>query len=57
MGLWRFSPIVYSADGNNAMFFYSEYCGHTCGENTVVWARKGSAGKWEVRRTAILSIY
>lgn len=57
MGLWRFSPIVYSAAGNDAMFFYSEYCGHTCGENTVVWARKDSVGKWEVRLTAILSIY
>jgi hypothetical protein len=57
MGLWRFSPIVYSVDGNDAMFFYSETCGHTCGENTVVWARKHSAGSWEVRRTAILSIY
>jgi hypothetical protein len=56
-GLWRFSPIVYSADRNDAMFFYSESCGHTCGEDTVVWARKDSIGKWEVRRTAILSIY
>jgi hypothetical protein len=57
MGLWKFSPIVYSGDGKDAMFFYSEYCGHACGEDTVVWARKDSAGKWDVRRTAILIIY
>jgi len=57
MGLWRFSPIVYSADGRDATFFYSEYCGRICREDTVVWARKDSAGKWDVRRTAILIIY
>jgi len=53
-GLWAFSPIVYSADGTDAMFYYSEYCGHTCGENTLVWAGKDPDGKWAVRRTAIL---
>jgi hypothetical protein len=57
LGLWAFSPIVYSGDGTDAMFYYSEYCGQTCGENTLVWLRKDSDGKWAVRRTAILVIY
>jgi hypothetical protein len=57
MGLWSFSPIVYSADGNDAMFHYGEDCGHTCGEQTLVWARKGPGGRWDIRRTAILVIY
>ena len=57
LGLWAFSPVVYSADGTDAMFYYSEYCGHTCGENTLVWLRKDPDGKWAVRRTAILMIY
>ncbi len=57
LGLWAFSPIVYSADGTEAMFYYSEYCGHTCGENTLVWVRKDPDGKWAMRRTAILVIY
>ena len=56
-GLWAFTPVAYSADGNDAMFAYSEYCGRTCGEDVVVWARKNTAGRWEVRRTAILVIY
>jgi hypothetical protein len=56
-GLWAFTPVAYSADGNDAMFAYSEYCGRTCGEDVVVWARKNAAGRWEVRRTAILVIY
>ena len=57
LGLWAFSPVVYSANGMDAMFYYSEYCGHTCGENTLAWLRKDSDGKWAVRRTAILIIY
>jgi len=57
LGLWGFTPIVYSAEGIDAMCYYSEYCGHTCGENTLVWVRKDPDGKWAVRRTAILVIY
>src|SRR6476661_3951061 len=55
-GLWTFTPVVYSADGKDAMFSYTELCGRQCGEDVVVWARKNAAGKWEVRRTAILTI-
>jgi hypothetical protein len=55
-GLWSFTPVAYSADGNDAMFSYTELCGRKCGEDVVVWARKNAAGKWEVRRTLILTI-
>src|SRR3954468_22442939 len=55
-GLWSFTPVAYSADGNDAMFSYTELCGRRCGEDVVVWARKNAAGKWEVRRTLILTI-
>jgi hypothetical protein len=55
-GLWTFTPVAYSVDGNDAMFSYTELCGRTCGEDVVVWARKNAAGKWEVRRTVILTI-
>jgi hypothetical protein len=56
-GLWRFSPIVYSANGKDAMFSYTQSCGTACGETTLVWARKDPGGKWDVVRTAILVIY
>lgn len=55
-GLWSFTPVAYSPDGNDAMFSYTELCGRRCGEDVVVWARKNAAGKWEVRRTAIITI-
>lgn len=55
-GLWSISPIVYSADGTDAMFSYLEYCGRNCGEDVTVWVRKNAAGKWEIRRTAIIEI-
>jgi hypothetical protein len=55
-GIWRFSPVAYSADGREALFYYSVFCGVTCGESTLVWARKDDAGRWEIRRTAILVI-
>src|SRR3954467_6487804 len=55
-GLWSFTPVAYSADGNDAIFSYTELCGRRCGEDVVVWARKNAAGKWEVRRTLILTI-
>jgi hypothetical protein len=55
-GLWTFTPVVYSADGKDAMFSYSELCGRKCGEDVVVWARKSDSGKWEVRRTNIITI-
>lgn len=56
-GLWSFTPIAYSAGGSDAMFSYTQSCGTTCGETTLVWARKDPGGKWEVTRTAILVIY
>lgn len=55
-GLWSITPIVYSADGTHAMFSYLEYCGRNCGEDVTVWLRKDAAGKWSVKRTAILTI-
>jgi hypothetical protein len=55
-GLWSFTPVAYSADGNDAIFSYTELCGRRCGEDVVVWARKNAAGKWEVRRTVIITI-
>ena len=55
-GLWSFTPVVYSADGTDAMFSYLESCGRHCGEDVTVWARKNAAGKWEIRRTAIIEI-
>jgi hypothetical protein len=55
-GLWSFTPVAYSIDGNDAMFSYTQLCGRRCGEDVVVWARKNAAGKWEVRRTVTLTI-
>jgi hypothetical protein len=55
-GLWSFTPVVYSADGSDAMFSYLEYCGRGCGEDVVVWVRRNAAGKWEIRRTEIITI-
>lgn len=55
-GLWAFTPVAYSADKTDAMFSYSELCGRKCGEDVVVWLRKNAASKWEVRRTAIITI-
>ena len=55
-GLWSIPPIVYSARGTDAMFSYLEYCGRNCGEDVTVWLKKDPAGKWSVKRTAILTI-
>ncbi|HEY1953176.1 MAG TPA: hypothetical protein VGG76_10245 [Gemmatimonadaceae bacterium] len=55
-GLWTFTPVAYTADGNDAMFAYSELCGKKCGEDVIVWERKNAAGKWEVRHTLIQTI-
>ena len=55
-GVWSFSPVVYSRDGKDAMFYYSLACGQMCGEQTIVWARKDAKGVWGIRRTAILVI-
>lgn len=56
-GIWMFSPIAYSKDGRSALFYYRVICGSLCGEQTLVWARKDAAGKWEVWRSAMLIIY
>ena len=55
-GLWSITPIVYTVDGTDAMFSYLEYCGRNCGEDVTVWLKKDAAGKWSVKRTAILTI-
>ncbi len=55
-GVWQLSPIAYSREGRDAMFYYRLMCGMQCGEETIVWARKDARGKWDIRRTAILRV-
>jgi len=55
-GVWQISPIAYSRDGRDAMFYYRLVCGTECGEETIVWAKKNPKGIWEIRRTAILRV-
>jgi len=55
-GVWKFSPIVYSRNGRDALLYYRLVCGAECGEDALVWAGKAATGKWEIRRTAILGI-
>lgn len=55
-GVWRVSPIAYSPDGKDAMFYYRVVCGLRCGEEAIVWARKDEKGRWFLRHTAILAV-
>lgn len=55
-GVWRVSPIAYSPDSKDAMFYYRVLCGRRCGEDAIVWARKNAKGRWDIRHTAILSV-
>jgi len=55
-GVWQFSPIAYSRDGREAMFYYRMVCGSLCGEQTIVWETKDGKGRWQIKRTAILFI-
>lgn len=55
-GVWQLSPIAYSRDGGDAMFYYRLVCGGLCGEETVVWATRDSRQRWQIKRTAILTI-
>jgi len=55
-GVWQFSPIAYSRDGREAMFYYRMVCGSLCGEETIVWVTKKPNRGWEIKRTAILVI-
>lgn len=55
-GVWRVSPIAYSADSKDAMFYYRVVCGLRCGEEAIVWARKDAKGRWDIRHTAILAV-
>lgn len=55
-GIWQLSPIAYSRDVHDAMFYYRLVCGMQCGEETIVWARKDAKGRWQISRTAILRV-
>ena len=55
-GVWQLSPIAYSRDGREAMFYYRLVCGTSCSEQTLVWVAKNSKGGWDIKRTAILDI-
>lgn len=39
-GLWTFSPVAYSPDGNDARFTYMFVCGSLCGGYSFVWAAR-----------------
>jgi hypothetical protein len=56
-GLWQFSPVAYSRNGTDAMFYYMYTCGSLCGNASLVWASKDSDGEWHHRRTAQLVIF
>lgn len=55
-GVWRVSPIAYSPNSKDAMFYYRVVCGLRCGEEAIVWARKDAKGRWDIRHTAILGV-
>jgi len=50
-GYEAFSPIGYSSNGSEALFYHEHSCGSLCGDGTVVWVTRDSNGNWKVRKT------
>lgn len=55
-GYEAFSPIGYSMNGSEALFYHEHSCGSLCGAGTVVWVTRDSNGNWKVRKTINLWI-
>jgi len=55
-GYQAFSPIGYSTDGSDALFYYEHYCGSLCGSGKLVWVSRGPNGQWKLRKTVELWI-
>lgn len=55
-GYQAFSPIGYSNDGSEALFYHEHYCGGLCGAGNVVWVVRDPNGQWKVRKTMNLWI-
>ena len=55
-GYQAFSPIGYSSNGSEALFYHEHSCGSLCGAGTVVWVTRDSNGDWKVRKTINLWI-
>jgi hypothetical protein len=55
-GYQAFSPIGYSTNGSEALFYHEYYCGGLCGGGNVVWVARDPNGQWKVRKTMNLWI-
>ena len=55
-GYQAFSPIGYSSNGSEALFYHERSCGSLCGAGTVVWVTRDSNGHWKVRKNINLWI-
>jgi hypothetical protein len=49
-GYQAFSPIGYSADRTNALFYHEHACGGLCGSGELVWVSRAPDGQWKVHK-------
>lgn len=53
---FAFSPIVYSADGREALFWAEWYCGSLCAGGEAVSVARDAQGRWQFRRKVLFWI-
>jgi hypothetical protein len=53
---FAFSPIVYSTNGADALFWYEWYCGSLCAGGEAVWVSRDSQGRWQFRQKVLFWI-
>lgn len=53
---FAFSPIVYSADATDAVFWVEWYCGSLCAGGEAVWVARDSQRRWQFRRKVLFWI-
>ena len=53
---FAFSPIVYSADGADALFWAEWYCGSLCAGGEAVWVARDAQGRWQFLRKVLFWI-
>jgi hypothetical protein len=53
---FAFSPVVYSTNGSDALFWYEWYCGSLCAGGEVVWVSRDSQGRWQFRQKVLFWI-
>lgn len=53
---FAFSPVVYSPNGSDALFWYEWYCGSLCAGGEAVWVSRDPQGRWQFRQKVLFWI-